>query len=328
MIYSDMRNEIIKKDCLTDSIVNEMYRSMFLIRRVEERIAEIYDTDKIKSPIHLSIGQEPPAVGVCMALSPNDVVFGTYRGHALYLAKGGDLNKMIAELYGKATGCGKGKAGSMHLGDKEAGMMGTSAIVSTTIPQAVGYALAEKMKGRDTVVPVFFGDGATEEGVFWESLNFSALMKLPVVFVCENNQYAIHTPWNKRVPQPNYCERASAFDVPAIRVADNNIIEIFQEASRLVTEARGGGPRFLEVETYRWREHVGPSEDWDLGYRDKEEGQKWMARDEMVRIGTMVPVAKRIEIETECEAHINAAFEFAERSPFPKNEELYCDVIQ
>lgn len=323
-----MRNEIIKKDCLTDSIVDEMYRSMFLIRRVEERIAEIYDTDKIKSPIHLSIGQEAPAVGVCMALSPNDVVFGTYRGHALYLAKGGDLSKMVAELYGKATGCGKGKAGSMHLGDKAVGMMGTSAIVSTTIPQAVGYALAEKMKGRDTVVPVFFGDGATEEGVFWESLNFAALMKLPVIFVCENNQYAIHTPWNKRVPQPNYCERASAFDVPASWVADNNIIEIFQEASRLVAGARGGGPRFLEVETYRWREHVGPSEDWDLGYRDKEEGQKWMARDEMVRIGAMVPVAKRIEIEAECETHINAAFEFAEGSPFPKNEELYCDVIQ
>jgi len=319
----DRKTNDMPISCLVD-----MYRLMFLIRRVEERVAIIYPTDKIKSPIHLSIGQEPSSVGVCMALRSNDVVFGTYRGHALYLAKGGALNKMVAELYGKSTGCGKGKAGSMHLSDKAVGMMGTSAIVSTTIPQAVGYALAEKMKGRDTVVPVFFGDGATEEGVFWESLNFAALMKLSVVFVCENNHYAIHTPWNKRVPRPNYCERVSAFDVPATRVADNSVIEIFREATRLVAEARGGGPRFLEIETYRWREHVGPAEDWHLGYRSREEGEKWIAQDEMVRIGSMIPVAKRIEIEAECKARVEAAFEFAEASPFPDNEELYRDVFQ
>lgn len=323
-----MPDQIHKASDLTEPLINEMYRLMYLIRHVEERTAAIYDTDKIKSPIHLSIGQEPPSVGVCLALRPGDVVFGTYRGHALYLAKGGDLNKMVAELYGKASGCGKGKAGSMHLCDKAVGMMGTSAIVSTTIPQAVGYALAEKMKGRDTVVPVFFGDGATEEGVFWESLNFAALMKLSVVFVCENNHYAIHTSWNKRVPQPNYCERAAAFDVPATRVADNNIIEIYREATRLAAEARSGGPRFLEVETYRWREHVGPSEDWHLGYRSKEEGEDWMARDEVARIGSMIPAAKRIEIEARCEARVGAAFEFAEVSPFPENEELYRDVFQ
>jgi TPP-dependent pyruvate/acetoin dehydrogenase alpha subunit len=324
-----MPNQTHEAVALTESVINEMYRLMFLIRRVEERTADIYHTDKIKSPIHLSIGQEPPSVGVCMALHPNDVVFGTYRGHALYLAKGGDLNNMVAELYGKATGCGKGKAGSMHLGDKVAGMMGTSAIVSTTIPQAVGYALAEKMKGKDTVVPVFFGDGATEEGVFWESLNFAALMKLSVLFVCENNHYAIHTPWTKRIPQPNYCERVAAFDVPASRVANNDIIKTFREASRLVAELRGGGgPHFLEVETYRWREHVGPSEDWHLGYRSKEEGEIWMARDEMARIGYMIPVAKRIEIEAECEVRVEAAFDFAEASPFPDNEELYRDVFQ
>lgn len=323
-----MSDKTYEADFANESVIAKMYRLMFLIRRVEEHTADIYHTDKIKSPIHLSIGQEPPSVGVCMALRPSDVVFGTYRGHALYLAKGGSLNRMVAELYGKATGCGKGKAGSMHLGDKAAGMMGTSAVVSTTIPQAVGYALAERMKGQDTVVPVFFGDGATEEGVFWESLNFAALMKLSVVFVCENNRYAIHTPWNKRVSQPNYCERATAFDVPATRVADNNIIEIFRQATRLVAEARSDGPRFLEVETYRWREHVGPSEDWHLGYRSKEEGEKWMAQDEMVRIGSMIPVAKRIEIEAECEARVEAAFEFAEASPFPEDEELYLDVFQ
>lgn len=309
-------------------ILEEMYRLMLLIRQVEERVADIYHTDKIKSPIHLSIGQEPPSVGVCMGLRCDDVVFGTYRGHALYLAKGGDLNKMVAELFGKSTGCGKGKAGSMHLGDKSVGMMGTSAIVSTGIPQAVGYALAEKMMGRDTVVAVFFGDGATEEGVFWESLNFAALMKLSVLFVCENNQYAIHTPWAKRVPRPNYCERAAAFDVPATRVANNNVVEAFQEANRLIVEVRAGGPRFLEIETYRWREHVGPSEDWHLGYRSEQEGKVWMARDEIARIGSMIPRAQRNEIEVGCKERIDVAFKFAEASPYPDNEELYRDVFQ
>lgn len=313
---------------VSSDLLLRVYRAMFLIRRLEERVADIYPTDRIKSPIHLSIGQEPPSVGVCLALRQDDVVFGTYRGHALYLAKGGDVNKMVAELYGKGTGCGKGKAGSMHLGDKDVGMMGTSAIVSTTIPQAVGYALAERMKGRDTVVPVFFGDGATEEGVFWESLNFAALMKLSVLFICENNHYAIHTPWSKRVPEPNYCERVATFGVPSTRVANNDVIETYRVASRLISEARTSGPRFLEVETYRWREHVGPAEDWHLGYRSKEEGAAWMARDEVARIGAMLSPHQRNEIEAACEASLEAAFQFAEASPFPEDEELYRDVFQ
>ncbi|MFC1461941.1 thiamine pyrophosphate-dependent dehydrogenase E1 component subunit alpha, partial [Verrucomicrobiota bacterium] len=149
---------------------DRIYRSLYRIRRVEEEIARIYPTDKIKSPIHLSIGQEAISVGVCEALQPQDVVFGTYRSHALYLAKGGDLRKMIAELYGKATGCCKGKGGSMHLADVEHGVMGTSAVVGTTIPNAVGYAYALKYQRKNSVVASFFGDGAVEEGVFHESL--------------------------------------------------------------------------------------------------------------------------------------------------------------
>jgi TPP-dependent pyruvate/acetoin dehydrogenase alpha subunit len=309
-------------------VLTEIYRKMYLIRRVEETTADIYHTDKIKSPIHLSIGQEPPSVGVCMALRPEDVVFGTYRGHALYLAKGGDLRKMVAELYGKLDGCGKGKAGSMHLGDKLAGVMGTSAIVSSTIPLAVGYALAQRMKKRDTVVPVFFGDGATEEGVFWESLNFAALMKLPVLFVCENNSYAIHTPWTKRVPEQNYCERAAAFGVPASRVENNNVIETYNVACELVSKVRQSGPQFLEVETYRFREHVGPSEDWHLGYRTEEEGRTWIESDEITRIGSMLNNHQRQSIEDECEELVRDAFEFAESSPYPDDEELYRDVFQ
>src|SRR5438445_5328339 len=172
-------------------MLEKLYRSLYRIRRLEEEVARVYATDKIKSPVHLSIGQEAVSVGVCEALRPPDVVFGTYRGHALYLAKGGDMNAMVAELYGKATGCTKGKGGSMHLIDPERGVMGASAVVGTTIANAAGFAYAQKYRRRQGIVVSFFGDGATEEGVYSESLNFAALKKLPILFVCENNQYAI-----------------------------------------------------------------------------------------------------------------------------------------
>jgi len=304
------------------------YRLLYLTRKLEERIADIYGTDKIKSPIHLSIGQEAPSVGVCLSLGESDVVFGTYRGHALYLAKGGDLNKMVAELYGKFTGCGKGKAGSMHLADKSVGMMGTSAIVSTTIPQAVGYALAQKMKGSTVITVVFFGDGAMEEGVFWESINFAALMKLPVLFVCENNQYAIHTPLSKRVSSNNICERIASFGVPARRIPNNDVIEIYNATNKCIEEMISDGPRFIEIETYRWREHVGPGEDWHFGYRSKEEGDKWKSKDQLLSIGQMITQLDRVRIEKQCDEQIEKALEFAENSPFPKDEELYSDVFK
>ena len=166
-----------------NSLHASLYRSLYRIRRVEEEIARIYPSDKIKSPVHLSIGQEAVSVGVCEALHRDDIVFGTYRNHALYLAKGGDLKAMMSELYGKATGCAKGKGGSMHLVDIAAGVMGGSAIVATTLPQAVGYALAAQLQGRPQMVVSFFGDGAVEEGAFHESLNFAALRKLPVIFI-------------------------------------------------------------------------------------------------------------------------------------------------
>jgi TPP-dependent pyruvate/acetoin dehydrogenase alpha subunit len=315
-------------ESLQEHVLAEMYRLVYLIRRLEERVAEIYHTDKIKSPVHLSIGQEAPSVGVCLALRRSDVVFGTYRGHALYLAKGGDLNRMVAELYGKSTGCCRGKGGSMHLSDRSVGMMGTSAIVATSIPHAVGYALAEKMAGRDTVVPVFFGDGATEEGVYYESLNFASLMKLPVLFVCENNGYAIHTPWQKRMASPNYCDRANAFGVPARRIGGNDILGIYEAALDLVEEARFKGPRFLEVETYRWREHVGPAEDWHLGYRPREEGEVWLANDQLARLTQMMPEALTKSIRARCDIDLDAAFRFAEESPYPTEEELYEHVFQ
>ena len=307
-----------------------MYRSIYRIRRVEEHIADIYPSDRIKSPVHLSIGQEAVSVGICQALSKNDVVFGTYRGHALYLAKGGDLNKMIAELYGKSTGVAKGKGGSMHLIDVESGVMGTSAVVATTIPQAVGYAYAIKCTGREAVVVSFFGDGAVEEGVFYESLNFAALKELPILFICENNLYAIHT--HQRLRQgarTSICERVQAFGVPTFRVEDD-VIKLYDCAKAIVDPMRLGavGPHFIECMTYRWKEHVGPNDDFDLGYRSREEAEPWIKNDQVIRLRGLLNPDQRRDIENEINNEVDLAFNFAESSPFPTEDDLLTHVFQ
>lgn len=309
---------------------NRFYRSMYRIRRTEEEIAKIYSTDKIKSPIHLSIGQEAISVGVCEALRHDDIVFGTYRGHALYLAKGGDLKEMIAELYGKTGGCARGKAGSMHLIDTEAGVMGTSAIVGTTIPQAVGYAYALKFQGKNSVVVSFFGDGAVDEGVFHESMNFAALKGVPVIFICENNFYAIHSHYLNRQARDNICERVRAYGIPAERIKDNDVLRIYERVKATVQEIRSGdsGPWFFECMTYRWKEHVGPGDDWHLGYRSKREAEPWVENDQVKRVGDLLDPDVRQKIEDEVEAEIREAFEFAEQSPFPEHGDLYTDVFK
>jgi TPP-dependent pyruvate/acetoin dehydrogenase alpha subunit len=306
-----------------------LYRSLYRIRRLEEEVARIYPTDKIKSPIHLSIGQEAVAVGVCETLHPTDVVFGTYRSHALYLAKGGDMKQMVAELYGKATGCTRGKGGSMHLIAPEVGMMGASAVVGTTIPNAVGYAYALKMRRSENLVVSFFGDGATEEGVFSESLNFAVLKHLPILFVCENNQYAIHTHQRQRQGKPAICARARAFGMPAERIDDNNVTQLYHRCLDITAQIRSGqGPWFLEVMTYRWREHVGPSEDFHLGFRSKEEARPWIENDQVALLSGLVSPDRRFQIEHLVEEEISDAFAFAEQSPFPQPAELYTDVYQ
>lgn len=306
-----------------------MYRSLYRIRRVEERIAEVYPSDRIKSPVHLSIGQEAVSVGVCEALEPYDVVFGTYRGHALYLAKGGDLRRMIAELYGKAAGCARGKGGSMHLVDTDAGMMGASAVVGTTIANAVGFAYALQYRRRDAVVASFFGDGATEEGVFAESLNFAALKRLPILFVCENNQYAIHTHQRWRQGLPNICARARSYGVPAERIENNDVLELVERSREIVRGLRRGhGPAFLEVMTSRWREHVGPASDYHLGYRTEDEVRPWRANDQVHRVGRLIEPSARTRIEAEVEAEIADAFAFAESTAYPEPVELLADVFK
>lgn len=307
------------------------YRSLYRIRRVEEEVARVYPSDKIKSPVHLSIGQEAVAVGVCEALRPNtDVVFGTYRGHALYLAKGGDVKKMIAELYGKVTGCAKGKGGSMHLIDVKAGVMGTSAVVGTTISHAVGYAYAMRLQRKDTVVASFFGDGAVDEGAFHESMNFASLKKLPIIFICENNFYSIHSHQRARQPASNVVERARAYSMPADRIENNDVLRIYHLVKAAVEEIRAGrsGPRFFECMTYRWKEHVGPNDDFDKGYRSVSEAEPWFANNQVKRLANFLEPQVRERIEGEVEAEIREAFEFAERSPFPPEEDLYTDMFE
>jgi len=307
---------------------DRFFRSLYRIRRVEEEVARVYPTDKIKSPVHLSIGQEAVAVGVCEALRSDDVAFGTYRGHAIYLAKGGDLKQMVAELYGKATGCAKGKGGSMHLIDAEAGVMGASAVVGTTIPQAVGYAYALKLQKKDSLVVNFFGDGAADEGAFHESLNFAALKRVPLIFICENNRYSIHSHQRTRHPVEDICLRARAYGIPAERIENNDVLKIFESVSKAADEVRGGnsGPKFFECMTYRWKEHVGPNDDYHMGYRTLEEAQPWFDQDQVKRLGEMLDPALREKIENEVEEEIREAFEYAEQSPFPAAEELYTDM--
>lgn len=314
---------------MTTSLPERFYRSLYRIRRVEEEIVRVYPSDVIKSPVHLSIGQEAVSVGVCEALEPNDVVFGTYRGHAMYLAKGGDLRRMVAELYGKVTGCARGKGGSMHLIDVSAGVMGTSAVVATTIPHAVGHAYAFSLRRDPSVVVSFFGDGGIEEGAFHESLNFAALKKLPIMFICENNLYAIHSHQLARQANPDIRERAAAYGLPAERIEGNDIFKIHELAREAAREIRssGKGPWFLECMTYRWKEHVGPGDDFDAGYRSRSEAEPWVERDAIKVTGELLEDRVRCAIEDEVETEIRKAFGFAKRSPFPPEEELYGDVF-
>ena len=306
-----------------------LYRKLYLTRRFEEVVAEIYPTDKIKSPVHLSIGQEPVAVGVCDALRADDVVSASYRGHAAYLAKGGDAQAMMAELFGKDDGCARGKGGSMHLVDIAHGVLGSSAVVGSTVPIAMGYAFALKREGRGRVVAAFFGDGATEEGVLWESLNFAALHKLPILFVCENNGYAIHEPIDKRWAVRDLVAKVQAFGVPASRIDDGDVVAIRAATLTAVAPMRTGarGPSFIECMTYRWREHVGPNADFEAGYRSRAELEPWQAADELARVGGMIAPSARQEIESEVEGQVRDAVTFAERSSVPTASELKTHVL-
>lgn len=323
---------VVRGSSFSPESLREMYTMMLKIRLVEEQIVERYPEQEIRCPTHLSIGQEAVAAGVCAVLREDDHVYSTHRCHAHYLAKGGDLQAMVDELYGRRTGCGQGKGGSMHLVDPSVGMMGSSAIVGGTIPMAVGSALAFQMQKTDRVAIAFFGDGAVEEGAFHESLNFASLKKLPVLFVCENNFYATYSHQTARQSADNIYQRARPYRLPGIRVDGNDVVQVYWAASEAVARARAGlGPTLIECRTYRWRDHVGPNFDLEVGYRTKEELEAWMARcpikrcsGRLKRLGLAVEEISRIHEQVQAE--VAEAFRIARSRPFPEPAELAAHV--
>jgi TPP-dependent pyruvate/acetoin dehydrogenase alpha subunit len=302
-----------------------LLREMLYIRLVEETIAARYAEQEMRCPVHLSVGQEAIAVGVCQALRDRDRVFSTHRCHAHYLAKGGDLKRMLAEIYGKSAGCIGGRGGSMHLTDPDKGMILSVPIVASSIPLAVGSALAEKIDGTDRVSIAFIGDASVEEGVFHESANFASLNKLPVIFVCENNLYSVYTPLRQRQPPRPITDVAKAHAMHALSADGNDVEAVHQTTKAAVQRARSGeGPAFLLFDTYRWREHCGPNYDNQLGYRAESEYLEWKKRDplerlkhKLVRSGGVTEDAY-MAMQTELQRFIDAAFDFARSAPLPQ----------
>jgi TPP-dependent pyruvate/acetoin dehydrogenase alpha subunit len=307
------------------------YRSLYRIRRVEETVARVYPDDKIRSPVHLSIGQEQVSVGICEALRRDDAIFGTYRSHASYLAKGGDLQKMIDELYGRDSGCCRGKGGSMHLVDPAVHALGGSAIVSSTIPHAAGWAYGQKIRKTSNIAVALFGDGAIEEGVFYETLNFALLKRLPLLFVCENNFYAIHSPLASRQAPGEIAEKVGAFGIESQVIEDGDIFRIHDAVSTFAGRMRedpAAGPFFLECKIYRWKEHVGIGEDFQFGYRPESELSPWQERDSLTRLADTLPPETRQRIESEVDEEIACAFAQAEKAPYPEDSALTEHVFQ
>lgn len=312
----------------------KLYYDMLRIRLVEEKIAERYHEQEMRCPVHLCIGQEAIAVGVCANLRKEDYAMSTHRAHGHYLAKGGNLKALISEIYGKATGCSRGKGGSQHLTDLDAGFLGSTPIVGSIIPIATGVAFGIYQQDEDKISVVFFGEAATEEGVFHESLNFAALKKLPVLFVCENNLFSVYSPVSVRQPaERDNLAIAKAYGIYADRGNGNNILDIFEITKKAVSNLQAGnGPAYLQFDTYRWREHCGPNFDNNIGYRAEEEYLDWRKRcpidsfESQLKNEGLLTEAAIAQIKTEIGLEIEQAFAFAKTSPFPEPEELYSHV--
>jgi len=308
-----------------------LYREMYRIRAFEEALINPILSGEVKTPCHLCSGQEAVAVGVCQALQPTDVVFGNHRSHGHYLAKGGDMKALAAEIWGKERGCSRGRGGSMHITAPEVGFMGATPIVAGTVALALGAALAFKIRGENRVAVSFFGDGAMGEGVIYEALNFAGLHDLPILFVCENNYYATHMPiqkcmrWNTTVT-----DHACGFGVPIYTVNGNKVLDVFWALRNYLRD----GPFFLECNTYRLRGHVGPDDNIQAEHRDirpPEEIEEWKAKDPIETFRQhlfdkthdfMTEDNALRKVERESQEEVQEAIEFARTSPYPKKEEL------
>ena len=309
----------------------DLFRQLLRVRMVEEAIAEHYPRWQMRCPVHLSIGQEAAAVGVCSRLRRSDRVMSGHRSHAHYLAKGGALLPMLLEIHGKADGCSSGRGGSMHLLDLDAGFQGAVPIVGSTIPIATGLAFADKLAGRDNVTAVFFGEAATEEGVFAESLNFAALHDLRVLFVCENNLYSVYSPMEVRQPADRSITALAAAHGVSSFHADGNDLDFVRDATGEVLRqiASQPAPKLLLLDTYRWREHCGHGFDNHIGYRTEEEYQTWKERDPVAMFRDRLCGENLLDSKSEekmakqMSAELEEAFAAAESAPFPSADSMF-----
>ena len=315
---------------LTHEKMIELYKNMVTIRRFEEKVSELFAKGAIPGFVHLYIGQEAVAVGVCANLRKEDYIVSTHRGHGHCIAKGANLNKMMAELFGKASGCCKGKGGSMHIADYGSGILGANAIVGANVPIAAGAAFAAKSRGTDQVGVAFFGDGASSTGAFHEGINIAAAWKLPAIFVCENNLYAISTRANRTIPVRNIADKAAAYGIPGVVVDGMDVIAVYDAAHEAVERAKKGeGPTLIECKTYRF---CGSFEGDPQLYRSKEEREEWRKRDplnfgrKLVENGHMTDVELE-KIELEIKSTIEEAVKYASESPYPESEEATTDLF-
>lgn len=307
----------------------ELYKIMQTIRKVEHKIEDEYKYDEMKTPIHLSTGQEAISAGACIHLTKDDYIFGTHRSHAQYIAKGGEIKKMIAELYLRKNGCSFGRGGSMHLLAPEVGIFGSTAIVGGNIPLGTGTALASKMQNNARVTAIFFGDGAVDEGTFHESLNFASLKKLPVIYICENNSYAINSHQSQRHKVNNIYKWAHGYDIPGYQIDGNDVLKVSEFAEEAVSRCRNGeGPTLIECITYRWKGHIGTVNDVGEGFRPQAEYDYWISKcpikwyaDYLKGIGILDGKMDK-RINEEIEQIITDAFEFAQNSPKPSPSDL------
>jgi TPP-dependent pyruvate/acetoin dehydrogenase alpha subunit len=314
------------------SELRRLYEQMVLLRKFDERVGDLFRRAKLPGFVHLYIGEEAIATGVCSVLRPDDYVTSTHRGHGHYIAKGGDLNACMAELYGKDAGCCRGKGGSLHVADARVGMLGANGIVAANLPIAVGAAYAAaKVRRTDQVVAAFFGDGATNEGAFHEAANLAGAWKLPVVFVCENNYYGVGTRLAAVTASESLVERAAAYGMPAISLDGNDVLAVRGATREAVERARAGhGPTFLECRTWRHRAHV---EGEQPKYWREEERKDWLERDPLPRFAVKL-VADGIlsedalaEIDAAAVAQVDEAVAYAEAQEYPAETDALLDVF-
>lgn len=311
---------------MNNKIRHNLFRDLVKIRKVEETIAELYNEQEMRCPVHLSIGQEAVAVGICSNLNKKDQILSNHRAHAHYLAKGGSLNGMIGELYGKSTGCANGKSGSMHLIDVDQGMMGSVPIVGSAIPIAVGLAWANKLNNKNHKVVVFFGEGATEEGAFHESLDFASLHNLPILFACENNQFSVYSHVSKRQSiKRKVVNISKAHGVNSLRIDGNNIEKVYLQTKKILNYIdRTNKPFLLEMDTYRYLEHCGPNNDDNLEYRSKKDIKFWKKKCPITNYkkflieNNFFSKEEIYSIEKKVINSVIKSFNYTKKSPFPK----------